>query len=132
MGITIGERGCAMKVVKLAIGAIIFTLILGNASVSVGNKIEGWVSLQYATQYHRDIRIMALTKTIAEEFGLDCVTALHEYYGWHNDFSYLTILRDSPVMAWEGFRDMKAVVIKEIIHVKPGATLDLVHEIRHV
>ena len=120
-----------MKVVKFVIGTIIFTLVLGNASISLGSQIEGWVSLQYAKQYHSDIRVMALATSITEEFGAACFAALHDYYGRHHDFSHLTILRDSPLMTWEGFRRMDAALIENVIHVKAGATLDLVHEIRH-
>jgi hypothetical protein len=120
-----------MKVVKFVIGAIVFTLVIGNAPTVLGNQIEGWVSLQYAKQYHSDIRVMALATSITEEFGAACFTALHDYYGWQHDFSHLTILRDSPLMTWEGFRRMDAALIENVIHVKAGATLDLVHEIRH-
>jgi len=120
-----------MKAIKVMLGTIIFTLVLGNALIAQGNQIEGWVSLQYAKQYHSDIRVMAMTTSITEEFGAACFTALHDYYGWQYDFSRVTILRDSPLMNWEGFNRMHAVVIENVIHVKAGAVLNLVHEIRH-
>ena len=34
-------------------------------------------------------------------------------------------------MPWQGFRRMNAAVIENIIHVKAGTPLDLIHEIRH-
>ena len=120
-----------MKPINVTLGTIIFTLILGIPPIALGNQIEGWVSLQYAKQYHSDIRVMALTTSITEEFGAACFAALHDYYGRQYDFSQVTILRDSPLMTWEGFRRMDAALIENVIHVKAGAPLDLVHEIRH-
>ncbi len=139
-----------MKAIKVILGTIVFTLILGIPPIALGNQLDerssaprGGNSLQYATQhpsdtyvmakqYHSNRRVMALTRSITGEFGAACFTALHDYYGGQHDFSHLLILRDSPLMTWgDGLRLMDAALIGNIIHVKAGATLDLVHEIRH-
>ena len=150
-----------MKAIKVILGTIVFTLILGIPPIALGNQLNEGDSLQYATQhpndtyvmakqyqqyakqyqsdlnimakqYHSNRRVMALTRSITGEFGAACFTALHDYYGRHHDFSHLLILRNSPLMAWgDGLHLMDAALIGNIIHVKAGATLDLVHEIRH-
>lgn len=80
--------------------------------------------------------VLAGVRTIEEEYGGDCATALSLFF-MDDDISTVQIMYDSPFIALleqiGPLRRIDALTIgPRVIHVRKGATLPLAHEVAHI